>query len=454
MKKVTIPTCANPFVVIVNGIKYTYPAGETVEVPDDVAAVIEQHDEAHNNPAPDPAIPPYSSGAKSWNDLTDKPFGDESVTIEWDGDSTGKVTLLGGVFTKVSDLLLEPSDLIGGTLVVMYYGEELEDTLTDENLEDFRSQGLPLLICSIVDVGSSIEGVYIAYEPFSTILGDVSITVTEPGIYFVNSRSVGVDIYTKQLTYGSIKKLDPKFLPSGGVGYDAVESIGDTLTWDGTPTDTVAETPIMGIKFYRVSDSTPTLNDLLGGYIAVPPVYEGEITAEVIVEVSETVLSIGDECVLVASVDGASCEIDEVIVFPKKGVYFAYAVEDGTEIYTTQLKANGYNFTKSVTHKIDKKFLPEGVGGGLPVVELETVAVAEETTLSEADAAKMAALNGGMCILKINVLGLCVATGVTDVMTLGGAYCYGIVVPSLSSVIVTNIDTENGAWICKASETV
>ena len=59
MKTVTIPTCANPFVVIVNGIKYTYPAGATVEVPDDVAAVIEQHDEAHNNPEPAPVVPPF-----------------------------------------------------------------------------------------------------------------------------------------------------------------------------------------------------------------------------------------------------------------------------------------------------------------------------------------------------------------------------------------------------------
>ena len=59
MKTVTIPTCANPFVVFVNGIKYTYPAGATVEVPDDVAAVIEQHDEAHSKPAPAPVVPPF-----------------------------------------------------------------------------------------------------------------------------------------------------------------------------------------------------------------------------------------------------------------------------------------------------------------------------------------------------------------------------------------------------------
>lgn len=60
MKTVTIPTCANPFVVIVNGIEYTYPAGATVEVPDDVAAVIEQHDEAHSKHAPAPVVPPFA----------------------------------------------------------------------------------------------------------------------------------------------------------------------------------------------------------------------------------------------------------------------------------------------------------------------------------------------------------------------------------------------------------
>lgn len=47
MKTVTIPTCANPFVVIINGKKYLYPAGETVEVSDEIAEVILRHEAAH-----------------------------------------------------------------------------------------------------------------------------------------------------------------------------------------------------------------------------------------------------------------------------------------------------------------------------------------------------------------------------------------------------------------------
>ena len=40
-KTVTIPTNCNPFVVIINNHVYTYKAGDTVEVPDEVAEAIE-----------------------------------------------------------------------------------------------------------------------------------------------------------------------------------------------------------------------------------------------------------------------------------------------------------------------------------------------------------------------------------------------------------------------------
>jgi hypothetical protein len=42
-KTITIPSCKNPFVITVNNHTYSYKAGETVEVPDWVAEVIENH---------------------------------------------------------------------------------------------------------------------------------------------------------------------------------------------------------------------------------------------------------------------------------------------------------------------------------------------------------------------------------------------------------------------------
>lgn len=91
MKTVTIPTCANPFVVIVNGIKYTYPAGATVEVPDEVAEVIEQHEEA--KPEPAPVLPPYSGGMN----------GDEILAAAKAYTDTKVGNIGGDVYTRQED---------------------------------------------------------------------------------------------------------------------------------------------------------------------------------------------------------------------------------------------------------------------------------------------------------------------------------------------------------------
>lgn len=53
--EVKIPTNANPFTVTVNGKKYSYPAGATVQVPPEVAEVIEQISRGPN-------LPPSSGG--------------------------------------------------------------------------------------------------------------------------------------------------------------------------------------------------------------------------------------------------------------------------------------------------------------------------------------------------------------------------------------------------------
>ena len=86
-KVVTIPKDRNPFIVIVNGVEYKYPAGATIEVPDYVADVIEKYEGA--KPKPDPTPTPGGGGCvqTDWNQtdetapdfLKNKPFG------EWQG---------------------------------------------------------------------------------------------------------------------------------------------------------------------------------------------------------------------------------------------------------------------------------------------------------------------------------------------------------------------------------
>ena len=59
-KTVKIPECMNPFEVFINGKHYSYPAGTTQEVPDDVAAVIEAHEQVHEEQTAPP--PPTDGG--------------------------------------------------------------------------------------------------------------------------------------------------------------------------------------------------------------------------------------------------------------------------------------------------------------------------------------------------------------------------------------------------------
>ena len=63
MKTITIPDCMHPaFELILNGIPYRYPAGQTVTVPDEIAALIAAHSEHHDAKYPGQEVqPPFRS---------------------------------------------------------------------------------------------------------------------------------------------------------------------------------------------------------------------------------------------------------------------------------------------------------------------------------------------------------------------------------------------------------
>lgn len=73
MKTVTIPSDYNPFEVQVAGVRYSYRAGETVSVPDEVASVIENRLWLEKKPdAPGKAGQVWTTngtGEASWQDI-------------------------------------------------------------------------------------------------------------------------------------------------------------------------------------------------------------------------------------------------------------------------------------------------------------------------------------------------------------------------------------------------
>lgn len=223
MKTVTIPTCANPFVVIINGKKYTYPAGETVEVPDEVAEIIERHSEA--KPTPDPVPPPYSGGVKSWNELEDRPFYDTrvegTVEVTFDGDVSKvlhKIIMDEGSLVFLSPDTPEPSAFYNHTIRAYADGVELEGMVYEGAAMDMRGEGSAIAIISAQQnglFGNQIAMFFVVYEAGASF---DAVTFNFAGIWaqFVENTMYPTYVSYEGILNGELKTLDPKYLPESG----------------------------------------------------------------------------------------------------------------------------------------------------------------------------------------------------------------------------------------------
>ena len=136
-----------------------------------------------------------SGGASSWNDLTDKPFGENKAVVEWDGNTEGLTQdPMGFPMYKVSDLTPAYEEVLGGTHVFCDSDGEFETPITRENVHIINEH----------IYGS--DPFFVVTEP--TEFDDVDFD--EPGIYFLKVDDTGA--YVKSLTWSEVKTIDPKFL--------------------------------------------------------------------------------------------------------------------------------------------------------------------------------------------------------------------------------------------------
>lgn len=338
----------------------------------------------------------FPEGVKSWNELEDRPFYDESytgeITYEFDGDLNGKevVTFNSTPIVKMSDFAPTLAELEAAT--GFYYDP------TDGTSKPLTSEVLEILNLS-EEEAFGIEGYILMLRyPLLNESGDtdtMGIVMSLPfgfpaygipaGLWFFYSEN---DYYCQSLTYTGtvehIKKLDPKYLPEGGVGYDKIIDLGSTIAWDGTPSDTIVD--FMGLELHHVSDSTPNVDELVGGSFTMRLVFnsangesdensndEFELTSDKVVQISANIIALfhsSSACIGIVREDGATYDTGSgIVTFPKKGVYFVYTEFDsfdgnaGEGLYNvSSLTKEGYNFTKTEVHKIDPKYLPEGIG--------------------------------------------------------------------------------------------
>ena len=114
MKTVKIPSNMNPYDVWINGLKYSFPAGETVEVEDFIAEAIE-NSKFDPKPAPVRGI--------LWEDISDKPFGEVFTTLYEGTDLTP--VLADGMYTYIIDAGIFAIE-VGQTYTVVFEGVTYE----------------------------------------------------------------------------------------------------------------------------------------------------------------------------------------------------------------------------------------------------------------------------------------------------------------------------------------
>ena len=167
-------------------------------------------------------------GITSWNDLTDKPFEEESWSITWDGTPTDDfVEVVNGLgYYKVSEAIPTKDELVGTT----YKGANMEGGSTEFVIESN----------DIVDYNTCCygekEGVFLVVTQETYVeLGDFEFKLTE-GTWFI-----GFGIPTS-LSKSVIKKLDKKYLPDDiGSGVSSWNDLEDKPFYDNSVAIQISE---------------------------------------------------------------------------------------------------------------------------------------------------------------------------------------------------------------------
>ena len=154
-------------------------------------------------------------GASSWNDLKDKPFGDDTPEpITWDGEIGERECVVNPddesfKLVKVSDIPLSVESLIGGEFTITPIvapstarvsappTDDITFTITEDDIES------PMDGFLIVDSDAILS---IDLDSLESVPG----VVLTRGVYFTNYS----DAYVSKLTFApQVKKLDDQYLP-------------------------------------------------------------------------------------------------------------------------------------------------------------------------------------------------------------------------------------------------
>lgn len=220
--EVKIPNIMNPFTVEVNGNTYSFPAGTTQEVNQEVYDVIRNIESMVPTPNP-------RAGEPSFESLRDKPFYSETVM----GD-----TLVVGI---------DPKYLPKGGFGYEYIGELLPESLCTFSEEmdmmhplssalglkvggsytvtwngtEYTCEGTTFDMDSVTCIAIGDANLYVTGEPsgeYPFLIFDIPAEMTaQIGMHAAVLGSDGSESAMVSVSGNVVSTIDPKFLPGGGV---------------------------------------------------------------------------------------------------------------------------------------------------------------------------------------------------------------------------------------------
>lgn len=255
-------------------------------------------------------IPESFSG--SWNDLTDKPFGEtgNGAIITWDGNTEGLdvVNLLNNPHYKVSNLVPTLEDISIGYNTLTTKGI----VIPDDSLEEY--------------------GDFIACPEFTVARKDnIELNgniIPKAGIYFSLDSS----------------EIDYQFLSS-------LSFNGKTITWDGETEGLEYISPLSEYcNQYKVSDYIPS-NDELTNLIA-----EKKLVRQngILINDEKHLLLSGGNVLVVYEI-GEYDDAGNIVNLPSTGIYFLR--QDGAQ----ESYASKFEYGNITIQTIDEKFIPDTI---------------------------------------------------------------------------------------------
>lgn len=397
-----------------------------------------------------------SGGVSSWNDLTDKPFWEEEISVMVTANTANQaVTFDGFGFTwcKGSDETLTKEEIIGASIEMCAGGQITPLPVSESDIMIANDNATVVLIAAYE---FAFVMCYQASEVTITLLGTTeTVNIPEPGLYLMSDMLSNMDDgdYLK-ICNTAVKKIDNQYQHQSdwteddrsSAAYILNKPFGVVLSAGTVVTDCTA--------FYEAADFGLLLFDM--------NTFEKHLNGSAVVEGGSYTANFGDHEYTGIGISAA--EVTEIIGSASDGG-IKFVDESGNHVCTLAVKAAGLydcipfvpeyqtlyadgesypvkiTVAKEVVKKIDTKYLPYPPEFDLTAMGLPALTLDGTEVLVECDTTELrAALDKGAVkmIFAANIGDRVTVSGVLNGMCIGGDYQCSFLGSFLTSPVLLN----------------